>query len=69
MVRVIRTKTNVDKLEVINKLKAYVKSNIKDFKCNKYYKIMSKKDKLLIKLIDLKLYSLIKLMFKIKEKI
>ena len=29
VVRVIRTKTNVDKLEVINKLKAYVKSNIK----------------------------------------
>ena len=60
---------NVDKklkLDLINKFIKYTKSNFPNYKKNKYIKKMSINKKIIFRLINLKQYWIIKIIFKIK---
>ena len=66
--RVINCKVPMkDKKIIINKYIDYVKNNFKTFKNNKYIKYMDRNKKIIYNLINLKLYYIIQLIFKIKN--
>lgn len=66
--RVINCKVPMkDKKVIINKYIDYVKNNFKTFKNNKYIKYMDRNKKIIYNLINLKLYRVVELIFKIKN--
>lgn len=70
-VRVINAKADKKKkLEVINKINNYMYKNFPDFKNNKYIdEYLSKNKKVILKLMNNKHYSLINIIFKVKNTI
>lgn len=56
-----------NKKVIIKKYENYIKNNFKTFKSNKYIKYMSINKKIIYTLLNLKLYYIIKLIFKIKN--
>lgn len=67
MVRVITANVNKHtKKEVIKRLLEYLNENFKDFKKNKYLKYLKRNRKIVYHLLNLKLYNIIRLIFKIK---
>ena len=69
VVRVINSiGSNKEKKEYINKLVNYVKDNYPNYKNNKYLYLLSGNRKIIYKLINLRRYNLIKLIFKIKRR-
>ena len=69
IVRVINSKAkrNVKK-EVINIMINYMKDNFEDFKTNEYIKYLPRNRKIVYHLVNLRLYFVIRLIFKIKGK-
>lgn len=68
IVRVIRADcSKKDKKEVINKILEYINENFPNFKSNKYLYLLDRNRKIIYNLINLKLYGIINLLFKIKE--
>ena len=68
--RVLNTNNKYkDKIEIINKFKKYIKFNFPNFKKNKYICIIPKKRKLIYTLINMNLYYIIILIFRLKKKI
>lgn len=68
--RLIKTKTSMrDKKIIINKYIDYMNTNFKGFNSNRYINKMEKNKKIVYKLISLKQYHLLSLLFKVKEKI
>lgn len=66
--RVINCKVSMkDKKIIIYKYIDYVKNNFKTFKNNKYIKYMDRNKKIIYNLINLKLYRVVELIFKIKN--
>jgi len=66
--RVINCKVPMkDKKVIINKYIDYVKNNFKTFKNNKYIKYMDRNKKIIYNLINLKLYHVVELIFKVKN--
>jgi len=66
--RIIRAKGDKDvKREVINKLLKYMNDNFKGYKKNKYLNCLTNNRKIIYKLIVLKQYWLVALIFKIKH--
>ena len=55
------------KRETINKLIDYMNTNFPDYKNNKYINTLSKNRKIIYKLINIKMYGLINLIFKVKK--
>ena len=55
------------KRETINKLIDYINTNFPDYKNNKYINTLSKNRKIIYKLINIKMYGLINLIFKVKK--
>lgn len=55
------------KRETINKLIDYMNTNFPDYKNNKYINTLSKNRKIIYKLINIKMYRLINLIFKVKK--
>lgn len=69
IVRVINAKAdNTKKKETINKLLSYMDSNFKDYKKNKYLYLLPRNRKVIFKLLNMKQYTLIKYIFKIKRR-
>lgn len=67
--RVINADTNFkEKKVIINKFIEYIDNNFKTFKSNKYIKYIDRNKKLVYKLINLKLYRIIQLIFKTKNR-
>ena len=58
-----------EKRKVINEIHEYINKYYKEYKNNQYIKFMNKRRKLIYRLINLKLYNLIYIMFKIKRSI
>ena len=68
IVRILRTNNSMkDKKLIINEYKKYLNTSFNNFKNNKYLSYMSVKYKIIYKLINLKLYTLINIIFKIKN--
>ena len=68
VVRVVNANTDKNKkIEVINKLINYVKTNFPNYKKNEYLYTLSRNRKIVYTLINLRQYWLIKLIFKIKR--
>lgn len=68
IVRIIRANANKKrKLEIIKKLIYYMNINFPNFKKNKYISSLSRNRMIIYKLINLKMYSVIKLIFKVKK--
>lgn len=68
VVRIINAKVDKNKKkEVINKLLLYMNDNFKNFRKNKYIYLLPRNRKIIYNLLNMKLYSLIKLIFKIKR--
>jgi len=66
--RVINCKVPMkDKKVIINKYIDYVKNNFKTFKNNKYIKYMDRNKKIIYNIINLKLYHVVELIFKVKN--
>ena len=66
--RVINAKAkSKNKKLIINKFIDYININFKNFKKNKYINNLDKNKKLIYKLINLRLYLVINIMFKLKE--
>ena len=69
IVRVINAKAHSKlKKETINKMYTYVLTNFKSYKNNKYLSLLPRNRKIVYNLVNLKLYFLIRLIFKIKGK-
>ena len=69
IVRIINADAdNKLKKEAITEMIAYMKTNFKDFKHNKYLNLLSRNRKIVYYLVNLKLFFVIKLIFKIKRK-
>lgn len=67
-VRVINAKANSkDKKKIINKFIQYMNNNFKNYKNNKYIQNLSFNKKIIFHLLNMKLYGIIKLIFKIKN--
>lgn len=68
IVRVLKAEAD-DKVkrETINKLIDYMNTNFPDYKNNKYINTLSKNRKIIYKLINIKMYGLINLIFKVKK--
>ena len=67
VVRIIRAKANrKKKIEIINKLINYVSNNFPDFRNNKYINTLSKNRKIIYKMINVKQYWLVEMIFMIK---
>lgn len=56
------------KIENINKLIEYMNNNFSDFKNNEYLYLMSRNRKIIYHLINMRMYSIIKFIFKIKRR-
>jgi len=70
LVRVIRAKVNKkEKREIINKLLNYMKDNFPHYKKNKYLFVLSKNQKIIYKLLNLRLYFMVDLIFKVKGRL
>ena len=68
IVRVINSKGSKElKNETIKELQNYMVKHYPNFKSNKYLYLLNKRRKIIYKLINLKMYSLINLIFKIKK--
>ena len=68
IVRVLKAEAD-DKVkrETINKLIDYMNTNFPNYKNNKYINTLSKNRKIIYKLINIKMYGLINLIFKVKK--
>ena len=68
IVRVLKAETD-DKVkrETINKLIDYMNTSFPNYKNNKYINTLSKNRKIIYKLINIKMYGLINLIFKVKK--
>lgn len=68
IVRVLKAEAD-DKVkrETINKLIDYINTNFPNYKNNKYINTLSKNRKIIYKLINIKMYGLINLIFKVKK--
>ena len=60
--------SNNKKIENINKLIEYMNNNFSDFKNNEYLYLMSRNRKIIYHLINMRMYSIIKFIFKIKRR-
>lgn len=68
IVRIVRSKaTNQEKMDIIKKLLNFMNDNFSSYKKNIHIKELSKNRKLIYKLINLKQYWLIRLIFKVKS--
>lgn len=68
IVRVLSADTdNKIKSETINELICYMNKNFPNYKNNEYVNTLSRNRKIIYKLINLKMYGLIKLIFKVKK--
>ena len=68
IVRIINTKTDKKlKKEIINKLITYMNDNFYNYKNNKYIETLSRNRLIIYHLLNMKLYTIIKLIFKIKR--
>lgn len=68
IVRVLKADADKNiKKETIEKLINYMNKNFPNYKSNKYINTLSKNRKIIYKLINMKMYSLINLVFKIKK--
>lgn len=68
--RVLNTNNKYkDKIEIINKFKNYIKFNFPNFKKNKYIYLIPKKRKFIYTLINIHLYYIIILIFRLKKNI
>lgn len=68
IVRVLKADTdNKIKKETINKLIDYMNKNFPNYKNNEYINTLSRNRKIIYKLINLKMYGLINLIFKVKK--
>ena len=68
IVRVLKADADKNiKNETIEKLINYMNKNFPNYKSNKYINTLSKNRKIIYKLINMKMYSLINLVFKIKK--
>ena len=68
--RVIRSEADSkNKREVVNKLSSYMKNNFKNYTKNKYLKLLDKNKKIIYNLLRLKMYSCIRILFYLKEKL
>ena len=68
IVRVLKADSDKNiKKETIEKLINYMNKNFPNYKSNKYINTLSKNRKIIYKLINMKMYSLINLVFKIKK--
>lgn len=68
IVRVLKADADYKvKRETIKKLIDYMKKNFPNYKNNKYINSLSKKRKIIYKLINMKMYGLINLIFKVKK--
>ena len=68
-VRVIRADANKkDKKIIINKLIKYMNDNFSTYRKNKYLFILSNNQKIIYWLLNLRLYSMVEFIFKIKER-
>lgn len=68
IVRVLKADANNEiKRNTINKLIDYMNTNFPSYKNNKYINTLSKNRKIIYKLINMKMYKLINLIFKVKK--
>ena len=68
IVRVLKADSNKNiKKETIEKLINYMNKNFPNYKSNKYINTLSKNRKIIYKLINIKMYGLINLIFKVKK--
>ena len=68
IVRVLKADANNEvKRKTINKLIDYMNTNFPSYKNNKYINTLSKNRKIIYKLINMKMYKLINLIFKVKK--
>lgn len=68
IVRVLKADANKEiKRNTINKLIDYMNTNFPSYKNNKYINTLSKNRKIIYKLINMKMYKLINLIFKVKK--
>lgn len=66
--RIINIDTKMkNKKVIINKYYTYINKNFKDFKSNKYIRYLDRNKKIIYRLINLKLYYIIQIIFKIKK--
>lgn len=69
IVRIILADASNDKkIEIINKLVKYINDNFSNYKSNKYLYLLSRNRKIVYHLINMRCYSLIKLIFIIKRR-
>ena len=66
IVRIINARGVTNKKETINKLIAYMHTNFKDYKHNKYLYLLDHNKKIIYHLINLRFYWLVKLIFIVK---
>lgn len=67
--RIINAKTSFkDKFNIINKFINYINANFKGFRKNKYIKYLDRNKKIIYRLINLKMYRVIQLMFKVRNR-
>lgn len=67
--RIINAETSFkDKINIINKFRNYINVNFKGFRKNKYIKYLDKNKKIIYKLINLKMYRVVQLIFKVRNR-
>ena len=68
IVRILKANAdNKIKKETVNELICYMNKNFPNYKNNKYINTLSRNRKIIYKLINLKMYNLVNLIFKIKK--